>query len=192
VLWYKEISLHMPLRKVTLGHFGPPKVTVAKAKDEAKAAYRKGKQEATDELNQQILNNRREVHQLLGETLEALDRKIDRCIKDIVDEIPGLVTSIARRVLAEVEIDGAIVRNIVNEVIGDIPSSRQQVEIFLNPNDLALFLSYVEGLERDYPNCKFTGDSHLRSGDCRVESLFGVIDARIDTKLKHIEQQMAS
>jgi hypothetical protein len=68
VLWSKEVSTHLPLRKVTLGHFGPPKIPVAQAHAEAKEAYRRGKQEATDELNQQILNNRREVHQLLGET----------------------------------------------------------------------------------------------------------------------------
>jgi flagellar biosynthesis/type III secretory pathway protein FliH len=113
-------------------------------------------------------------------------------MKEVVDEIPSLVTTIARRVLAGVELDGEMIRRIVSEVIGDIPTNRQQVEVFLNPKDLSLFLSYMDSIERDFPNCKFTGDSQLRAGDCRVESLFGAIDARIDTKLKHIEEQLSS
>jgi flagellar assembly protein FliH len=184
--------MHQPLRKVKLAYSGLPRVTVEERDAAVLDAYRKGRQEASDELNHQILHNRREVQQLLGETLEILDAKVDRCIREMLEEIPSLVTGIASRVLAGVELDGAMVQGIVNEVIADLPSHKKQIEVFLSPRDLERFLSYLDTLDRDYPHCRFTADPHLESGDCRVESQFGSIDARVNTKLRHIQEQLAS
>lgn len=162
------------------------------ADEKEKTAYERGKQEATDELNEQILRNRGEVQHLLGETLEILDKKIDTCLKDVMDEIPELVTNIARRVLADIDLDGTAIKAVVDDVICDLPSNKDQIEIYLNPKDLELFQSFVENAEKDYPHCTFLEDSHLKSADCRVESKFGTIDASVDTKLKHIEDQLRS
>lgn len=189
---YKNIHFTHFLREVSVAYAGSPRIDALDADAREKAAYERGRQEVADELNEQILYNRREVQQLLGETLEILDKKIDRCLKEVVEEIPALVTHISRRVLADVKLDGEIIKAVVDDVIGDLPSNKEEVQIYLCPGDLVLFHSYVENLEKDYPRCSFIEDSQLKPADCRVQSTFGAIDATVETKLKHIENQLRS
>ena len=192
MLSYKNINFPQFLKGVSISYSGPPRMDPAVADEREKAAYQRGRQEATNELNEQILSNRREVQQLLGETLEVIDQKINNCLKDIMDEIPGLVVSITRRVLADIEIDGDAIKAIVDDVIYDLPSNKDPIEIYLNPKDLELFRTYVSNIEKDYPHCTFLEDPTLNAADCRVESKFGAIDASVDTKLKHIEDQLGA
>jgi flagellar biosynthesis/type III secretory pathway protein FliH len=191
VSWYKDIVFSNSLKGLELSYSGPPRLDASEAVKREKAAHQSGREEATNELNEQILQNRREVQQLLGETLEILDRKIDDCLKDMMDEIPELVVQICRRVLADVEIDGHKIKAIVDDVIADLPTHKETIEIFLSPHDLELFMKYMEDPEKNYPKCKFSSDSTLGSADCRVVSRFGAIDARVSTKLKHIQEQLS-
>jgi len=53
-----------------------------------------------------------------------------------------------------------------------------------------------DGLDGDdallagYPNVKFFEDSSLVSGDCQIKSRFGLLDGRIATKLRKIEEEL--
>ncbi|MBN2235378.1 MAG: hypothetical protein JW706_09525 [Opitutales bacterium] len=188
--WSKRISLDRPLLKVSLGRFGPPPVEKDEAESMADEAYAKGRQEATDELNEYILHNRREVHQLIGQTLEIMDTKIDHCLREIMQGIPELVVGICRQVFSKLDLDGAVVRGVVDDVLQDLPTQRHGVTVYLCPRDLELFRGYVDTMDKDYPAIEFMADPKMESGDCRVESRFGEIDARISTKLRHIEDQL--
>jgi flagellar assembly protein FliH len=190
VLSYKNVYFEHPLREVTLAYSGRPKVAEEQARQMEREAYIRGREEATNELNQQILHNRREVHQLLGETLETLDVKVSDCLKDIFREIPDLVIRIASQVLGRLDLDAVTIRAIVDDVLGDLPTGKHPIDVFLSPRDLDVFRSYSDSLENDYPGIHFKDDPRLVSGDCRVESLFGTIDARIETKLRHVREQL--
>ena len=47
-----------------------------------------------------------------------------------------------------------------------------------------------DSLLEGYPNVKFHEDETLSSGDCQVKSRFGLLDGRIATKLRKIEQEL--
>ena len=192
VLWYKNITFSHSLRGVELAYSGSPRVDASKVEELTNESYIRGRQSATDELNQQILSNRTEVQQLIGETLVQMDQRVEQCMKEVFDEIPALVTNIARRVLADIEIDGEAVKAIVDDLISDLPTNKESIEIFLNPKDLSLLKTYVENMRKAYPHCEFLEDVSLNVGDCRVESNFGSIDGTMETKLKHIEEQLKS
>jgi len=49
-----------------------------------------------------------------------------------------------------------------------------------------------DSLIPDYPNLKFHEDASLSSGDCQIKSRFGLLDGRIATKLRRIEDSMSS
>ena len=192
MLSYKNINFPQFLKGVSVSYSGPPRIDPVLAEEREKIAYERGRQEATAELNEQILRNRREVQQLLGETLEIIDEKINSCLKDMMDEIPALVTNVTRRVLADIELDGNTIKALVDDVISELPSNKEPIEVYLNPKDLELFHSFIPNIEKDYPHCSFIEDPRLGVADCRVESKFGAIDASVETKLKHIEDQLKS
>jgi len=53
-----------------------------------------------------------------------------------------------------------------------------------------------DGLDGDdallagFPNVKFFEDASLASGDCQIKSRFGLLDGRISTKLRKIEEEL--
>ena len=53
-----------------------------------------------------------------------------------------------------------------------------------------------DGLDGDdalldgYPNVKFFEDSSLQSGDCQIKSRFGLLDGRVSTKIRKIEDEL--
>lgn len=192
VLSFKNIEFSTPLKQVELGYHGRPRVDADEVDRRIREAFDAGKEEATQAFNNQILSQRSEVQQLLGETLEAMDKKVESCLKEIFEEIPSLVTTIARRVLADVELDGGMIKAIVDDVVSDLPSNKEEVQVYLHDQDLELLEGYLEGNESQYAHCKFKSDPSLNRADCRVVSNFGSIDGRVETKLKHIEDQLHS
>jgi flagellar assembly protein FliH len=47
-----------------------------------------------------------------------------------------------------------------------------------------------DALLEGYPNVKFFEDPSLQSGDCQVKSRFGLLDGRIATKLRRLEEEI--
>ena len=47
-----------------------------------------------------------------------------------------------------------------------------------------------DALLEGYPNVKFFEDASLQSGDCQVKSRFGLLDGRIATKLRRLEEEI--
>ena len=47
-----------------------------------------------------------------------------------------------------------------------------------------------DALLEGYPNVKFFEDSTLASGDCQIKSRFGLLDGRIATKLRKVEEEL--
>lgn len=47
-----------------------------------------------------------------------------------------------------------------------------------------------DALLEGYPSVKFYEDSSLASGDCQIKSRFGLLDGRIATKLRKVEEEL--
>ena len=47
-----------------------------------------------------------------------------------------------------------------------------------------------DALLSEYPDVKFFEDDSLQSGDCQIKSRFGLLDGRIATKLRKIEEEL--
>ncbi|MBT3541651.1 MAG: hypothetical protein HN489_10995, partial [Opitutae bacterium] len=47
-----------------------------------------------------------------------------------------------------------------------------------------------DALLEGYPNVKFFEDPSLESGDCQIKSRFGLLDGRVSTKLRKVEDEL--
>ncbi|MEI7591343.1 MAG: FliH/SctL family protein [Deltaproteobacteria bacterium] len=154
------------------------------------AAFRKGFQEANDLLAQQILEQRAEIAQLQDSVFVSLGKQVESINHQVSQMLPDLVIEITRRVLAGIEPDAETVRRIIAETLAEIAPGSTDVEIWLNPKDLALVESLDQALEQKFPGIKLSADPELIPGDCRAKSRFGAIDARIFTKLQNIARSL--
>jgi flagellar assembly protein FliH len=125
--------------------------------------------------------------ELQRQTLEGLAARHDALIGQFCEMLPGLVMEAARRVLATVEIDEKIVKNIVAELITEIHPGADGLEISLNERDLELIEGVESMYDQKYPGICFISNRDLHPGDCIVRSRFGTLDGSIATKLDNVE-----
>ena len=153
-------------------------------------SYNRGFQEATDALTNQIAEQRAEVAQLQDAVFKNLAAQSETLTLEVSQILPDLILEITHRVLAGFKPDTETVRNSISETLAEVAPGSNDVEIRLHPQDLALVQGVDAELEQRYPGIKLTPDPELARGDCVAKSRFGMIDARVLTKLQNVARSL--
>lgn len=153
-------------------------------------SYNRGFQEATDALTNQIAEQRAEVAQLQDAVFKNLAAQSETLTLEVSQILPDLILEITHRVLAGFKPDTETVRNSISETLAEVAPGSTDVEIRLHPQDLALVQGVDAELEQRYPGIKLTPDPELTPGDCVAKSRFGMIDARVLTKLQNVARSL--
>ncbi|MEI8292726.1 MAG: FliH/SctL family protein [bacterium] len=153
-------------------------------------AYNSGFQDATDALTRQIAEQRAEVAQLQDSVFKSIAAQSETLVNEVHQILPDLILEVTHRVLAGFKPDVDHVRNIISETLAEVAPGSTDVEIRLHPHDLALVRGMDTELDQKYPGLKFIGDPELAPGDCLAKSRFGMIDARLLTKLQNVARSL--
>lgn len=216
----KAISFPIAPKSFKVSFYGDPPVSAQQTLSESNESLNKGKSEATAFYQQEIQKLRGEIANEQQSLLASINSKVDETLQELDRRLPDLVIAIVERVLPDVKIDGEQVRSIVLSMINEFSEDDEKLDVFLCKADLNLlkglgnsdskatsesqqeegFASAIagifDGLDGDdnllegYPNVKFHEDETLNPGDCQVKSRFGLLDGRISTKLRKIEQEL--
>lgn len=182
------LQFSQPLKNVVLATTEESQAFSAQDLEAAKKeAYQRGFHDASGLLEQQVIDQRHEMMHLKQETFRSLENQHQSLIEQLKQAVPELVMEALRRIFTGLEIDRDMVLRIVGETLRDISPGRQTLEVTLSPHDLELIRDHENDFREKYPAIEFRADSELRPGDCKVRTRFGVIDARIATKLKSVE-----
>ena len=154
------------------------------------AFYRQGFQEANDHLAQQILEQRAELAQLQDALFISLSKQHESLAAQVSETLPDLAIEIVQRVLAGMKPDREAVERLLAETLAEIAPGSTDVEVFLSASDLELVDRLMKDYEHKYPGIKLTADPELTPGDCRAKSRFGMIDARVFTKLQNVARSL--
>jgi flagellar biosynthesis/type III secretory pathway protein FliH len=154
------------------------------------AAYQKGFQEANDHLANQILEQRAEIAQLQDSLFLSLSKQHAVLAEQVSETLPDLAIEIVQRVLAGMKPDREAVERLLAETLAEIAPGSTDVEVFLSAPDLELVERIMKDYEHKYPGIKLTADPELLPGDCRAKSRFGMIDARVFTKLQNVARSL--
>jgi flagellar biosynthesis/type III secretory pathway protein FliH len=153
-------------------------------------SYQKGFQDANDHLAQQILDQRAELAQLQDAVFVSLSKQHESLAAQVSETLPDLVIEIVQRVLAGMKPDRPAVERLLAETLAEIAPGSTDVEVFLSAPDLELVNRLMADYEHKYPGIKLTADPELLPGDCRAKSRFGMIDARVFTKLQNVARSL--
>lgn len=147
-------------------------------------ARQRGADEAMALMEGQMLELRADVLHLQSRTFSELAAAHATLTAQFRSILPELVAEAASRVLAGTPVSQETVARIVGELLQGVEPGGQELEVRLAPGDLA----WIAGLEPDFrekhPSISFRPDAELKPGDCIVESRFGTLDGRINSKLQ--------
>ena len=187
----ETVRFTAPLRSISLRR---EDIDAAAARDEReafrKAAYQQGFEDATAFLNQQLVEQRGDVIRLQEETFTAIGEQHAAQLDELRGLLPDLVMEMARRILSGLEPSRGRVERVIAEVLAEMVPGARDVEITLHPADMELLGQFDPRFEDKYPGLHFIGDPALKVGDCMMRSRFGIVDGRLETKLKNLSRSL--
>lgn len=124
-----------------------------------------------------------ETARRMESVLQALSRPLAQLDDEVHGQIALLATALARVLLRrELRTEPTQIIGIVRDTVALLPASARGVRVTLHPEDAALVRERlsVAGPEQAW---SIVDDPILSRGDCRVQTDYAQIDARIETRL---------
>ena len=191
MLWYKQLLLPDPVRRVSVSADSLSVKAVAEKISEAeKRGFQRAMDEAENRYNQQILDQRQELLHLQDAVFSGIEEAYRKMEADIAARLPGLIIFLLEKILGGISPDKEMVHSIINAVIGDTNTDEALYTVSLSSHDFNLISEHTRDLQSRYPGIELFEDPSLRPGDCLMKSIYGIIDGRLVTKLKRISEEI--
>jgi len=161
-------------------------------REREQAAYERGRQAGERALSEQLLQQRNETVELQRGILQSLQRVVPQVIQEAETSLIALALAAAQKIVAGMPITSEMLEAVVREALRQAEDTAEII-IQLHPDDLALLrkhnASVLDGLPETGP-LRFTGSAEVTRGGCIVQTRFGLIDARRETKLEQLRQTL--
>jgi flagellar assembly protein FliH len=151
--------------------------------EEAQTAGRAAGLAAAQRQYEQKLREVDELCRSLQSALDMLSRPLAQVDDEVFSQVAQLAVAVARGIVRrELRTDPTQVIGIVRETVALLPASARSVRVVLHPEDAALVRQRLpaSGPDQAWSICE---DPVLARGDCRVQTEFAQIDARVESRL---------
>ena len=191
--WHELLRPGPSLRQVRLTGFGPAVNEGERQRQELeKTAFARGRQAGEKALSEQLMQQRRELLELQNGILRSLEQALPQLIRDYERDLVTLALEVARKLVADLPISVEMVESAVRQALAQVQDS-SKIQVWLHADDLALlhrFGSAVLGAEDSETQIHFGSSPEVTRGGCLVQTRFGTVDARRETKFDILQQTL--
>jgi flagellar assembly protein FliH len=187
----ETIRLAQPLKDAVLARCGDRE---AMSRDDLRASYERGRLDGERALSEQLIRQRAEVMELQTGVLTSLREAIPQVAREGERTLVALALEAAQKIVCGLPVSAEMIEAAVKEAIAQVEDSAG-FTVQLHPEDLALLertnsplLLPQGGDER----IRFQPSAHVTRGGCVVQTRFGVIDARRETKVELLRSALTS
>jgi flagellar assembly protein FliH len=191
---YKVISLAAPIRDVRLVATSSPGENEQRLREAEQAAYERGRRDGERALGEQLMQQRAELLELHQGVAESLRDIVPRIVREVEQTLIDLALEVAQKLVAGMPVKPQMVEAVVREAVSQAGDSAEII-VLLNPDDLALLRKHQSPILNGLPEMgplRFTSSADVTRGGCIVQTRFGMLDARRETKLEQIRQSIAA
>lgn len=184
-----RIHLRKPITGLKVSYYGPEPIPAEESSRLVDEAYQRGKSDAEEVCQRQILQARKEMSILQNEVLSAVQNRYNEFSEQFDQQLPDLVLSIVGKVWEGLNLGREDILRAIDSALSEVGSDTQKLVLRLNPRDASL-LQGTETFQTRYPDLKVETDPELVSGDVIIHSRFGIVDSRIKTKIRRVEEEI--
>lgn len=185
----ESLQLPHPLREVKLARFGDRETL---RQQDLQAAFERGRLEGERLLSEQLVRQRAELMELQTGVLSALRDAVPQVARDAERALVELTLEAACKLVAGLPIPAEMIEAVVREACAAAEDTAE-LTVQLHPDDLALLeransplLLPQGGPER----LRFQASAQVSRGGCIVQTHFGVLDARRETKAEMLHKTL--
>lgn len=144
--------------------------------------YAKGLKASEGKVAQQV--------RALASVVKSLAKPFEEFDERIEQELAALAIQIAKQLVRrEIKADAGHVIGVVKEALAALPSSSQNIKLFLHPKDAELVVSALSLDGMDESRWSIIEDPVVSRGGCRVATDVSTIDATVENRLSSIIAQ---
>jgi flagellar assembly protein FliH len=190
--WLDSIVFRRPLRDVRLLAQAPAQDWQEHIRDREQSAYERGRCDGEQALSAQLLQQRNEMVELQNGVVASLRQSVPQVIQETENALINLALESAQKIIAGLPVSSEMVEAVVRETVRQVEDAAE-ITIQLHPEDLALLRKHNSPLLNGLPETgplRFTHSAEVTRGGCMVQTRFGLIDARRETKLEQLRQTL--
>jgi flagellar assembly protein FliH len=190
--WSDTLTLTQPLCDVRPLTPIPALEAEHRQREAEAAAYERGRRDAEKSLREQLLQQRSELLELHQGVVDSLRGAVSQVVAETEDALLNLALEAAQRLVAGIRITPKIVEAVVREALSHVEDNAE-ITVHLHTEDLALLRKHESPLLSGTPDTgplRFIGSTEISRGDCLVQTRFGLLDARRETKLEQLRESL--
>jgi flagellar assembly protein FliH len=192
--WSETITLAETLRDVRVSALPPESELERLARAAEQAAYERGRLDGEKNLGEQMLQQRNELLELHQGVIESLRRAVPDVIQQTENTLMQIALECVRKIVAGIPITPELVEAVVREAVSQTKETAE-IMVQLHPDDLALLRKNQSPILQGLPEAgplKFIGSSEISRGGCLVQTRFGLLDARRETKIEQLRESISA
>jgi len=163
-------------------------------REREQAAFEHGRTQGERALSEQLVRQRAELLELQNGVLTSLSQAIPRLIHESEKALVLLALEAVEKWQAGVPVAVEIIEAVVREAMQQTEAT-SALTVFLNPADLELLQQVNSPLllpHHDAAGMRFQAGADIDRGGCRVQTRFGVLDARREVKIELTKKAVQS
>ena len=166
------------------------------------AAYERGKKEAEANLEQQLdlmkveyaTEKDKELADFCDNIRSDLGGQVPKILESLEKHVINLAADIAMKIVADLPIDKTMVERVVKDALAKA-EKEAEIVVLLHPEDLDLLTQGdSELLDKPHGAGKvlFKASSEVTRGGCLLDTHYGIVDARRETKADILKQAVTA
>ena len=184
------IEIKKPFNKIKIVEWAMKPVSQDYLAIQIRNAEAKGKKSVLAEAHEKINQAEAEL-KLVRETLsEKINHELSLLVQVIDQKIPDLILEIVKGIWGDIHLEKHQVLEIIKKLVGDYTLPGEALTIELSSNDYQLVVSEKNNFLKKAIALVWQEDPSLRSGECKIHSRFGTIDATIEARLQKLGAQL--
>ena len=192
--WSDTITLDEPLRAVRASSLPAESDLDRRVRAAEQAAYERGRLDGEKNLGEQMLQQRNELLELHQGVIESLRRAVPEVIQQTENTLMQIALECAKKIVAGIPISPELVEAVVREAVTQTKETAE-IMVQLHPDDLALLRKNQSPILQGLPEAgplKFIASSEISRGGCLVQTRFGLLDARRETKIEQLRESISA
>jgi flagellar biosynthesis/type III secretory pathway protein FliH len=201
--WSESIPLPKPLRDALPqfvraggagGRSGDAMAEEERRKAELKAQYQLGLADGEKALTEKLYRQRAEIHELTHGFLESLRKAVPQVVRDTENSLVSLALTVAQKLVAGMPVSAEMVEAAVRDALAQLEGTAR-FTVRLHRDDLDLLEKAGSPLLKAGENSaefRFIASAEVPRGGCIIETDFGTIDARRETKFELLKRSLAA
>ena len=190
--WSENIQLTAPLREVRTTAAVSESSDAGRTAEAYQAGFEAGRIAGEKALSEQLLKQRNELHELAHGTLNSLRLAVPQVVRETENTLVSLALEVAQKLVSDMPISVPMLEATVRDALAQIEGTAQ-FTVRLHPADLELLKtagsSLFTGMD-ELSEFRFLSSPEVARGGCLVQTRFGTVDARRETKFDLVKRSL--